>query len=92
MKISLRQVGGDVMTTTCSGFDAIKPLQAVCHSRGVTRPGDIFTTSEEVVLNVDHRQGGLGNGSCGPGVLPQYQLTPGEFRFQVRFAPVTGKE
>jgi len=44
---------------------------------------------EEVVLNVDHRQGGLGNGSCGPGVLPQYQLTPGEFRFQVRFAPVT---
>jgi beta-galactosidase len=47
---------------------------------------------EEVVLNVDHRQGGLGNGSCGPGVLPQYQLPPEEFRFQVRFAPVSGEE
>jgi beta-galactosidase len=47
---------------------------------------------EEVVLNVDHRQGGLGNGSCGPGVLPQYQLPPEEFRFQVKFAPVTREE
>ncbi len=46
----------------------------------------------EVVLNVDYRQGGLGNGSCGPGVLPQYQLPPEEFRFQVRFAPVMGEE
>lgn len=32
---------------------------------------------------------GLGNGGYGPGVLPQYQLLPEEFRFQVRFAPVT---
>jgi beta-galactosidase/beta-glucuronidase len=45
---------------------------------------------EAIFLNLDHRQGGLGNGSCGPGVLPQYQLTPEEFRFQVRLRPVNG--
>jgi hypothetical protein len=43
---------------------------------------------EAIFLNLDYQQGGLGNGSCGPGVLPQYQLTPEEFRFQVRLRPV----
>jgi beta-galactosidase len=43
---------------------------------------------EAIFLNLDHQQGGLGNGSCGPGVLPQYQLKPEEFRFQVRLRPV----
>ncbi|MBX3000125.1 MAG: DUF4981 domain-containing protein, partial [Caldilineaceae bacterium] len=38
---------------------------------------------DEVFLNVDYVQGGLGNGSCGPGVLPQYQLKPEEVRFQI---------
>ncbi|HXF62243.1 MAG TPA: glycoside hydrolase family 2 TIM barrel-domain containing protein [Caldilineaceae bacterium] len=35
---------------------------------------------EEIILNLDAAQGGLGNGSCGPGVLPQYMLLPGEHR------------
>lgn len=36
----------------------------------------------EVILNLDARQGGLGNGSCGPGVLPAHMLLPGEFTFK----------
>ena len=43
---------------------------------------------DEVILNIDHAQGGLGNGSCGPGVLEQYQLTPQETRFSVRLRPL----
>jgi beta-galactosidase/beta-glucuronidase len=39
----------------------------------------------EVILNLDAVQGGLGNGSCGPGVLPQYILRPGEYRFRLSF-------
>jgi beta-galactosidase/beta-glucuronidase len=42
----------------------------------------------EVILNLDHAQGGLGNGSCGPGVLEQYQLRPQETRFRVRLRPL----
>jgi hypothetical protein len=38
---------------------------------------------DEVILNLDAAQGGLGNGSCGPGVLPQYMLLPGEHRLRV---------
>ncbi len=43
---------------------------------------------DEVILNVDHALGGLGNGSCGPGVLEQYQLVPEQTRFQVRLRPL----
>ena len=42
----------------------------------------------EVILNLDYAQGGLGNGSCGPGVLEQHQLKAEEVRFQVRLRPL----
>jgi beta-galactosidase len=42
----------------------------------------------EIVLNLDCEMNGLGNGSCGPGPLPQYVIQPGQtygykFRIQV---------
>jgi hypothetical protein len=40
--------------------------------------------SPDIVFNLDYRHSGLGNGSCGPGVLPQYQVRPGEFVFGLR--------
>ena len=46
----------------------------------------------EVTLNLDLRQGGLGNGSCGPGVLPQYMLLPGEFTFRFSLYPLAGQK
>jgi hypothetical protein len=42
---------------------------------------------DKVTLNLDYAQGGLGNGSCGPGVLPQYLLMPEEARFTLRLRP-----
>jgi beta-galactosidase len=41
----------------------------------------------EVVLSLDARQCGLGNGSCGPGVLERYAVPPHPYRLQVRFSP-----
>ncbi|GAB4513023.1 MAG: hypothetical protein Kow0047_24540 [Anaerolineae bacterium] len=38
---------------------------------------------DEVFLNLDHAQCGLGNASCGPGVLPQYMLAPGSYHFSL---------
>ncbi len=45
---------------------------------------------KEVVLNLDYRQTGLGNNSCGPGTLPQYRLWPEEVRWSVRLRPFSG--
>ncbi len=46
-------------------------------------------------LYLDYRQGGLGNGSCGPGTLPQYLLQPGPVTLSLRlrgFKPGEGVE
>jgi beta-galactosidase/evolved beta-galactosidase subunit alpha len=45
---------------------------------------------DEVVLNLDYRQHGLGTASCGPGPLPQYVLKPEPWNFTFVFDPVAG--
>jgi beta-galactosidase len=41
----------------------------------------------EVFLSLDAAQSGLGNSSCGPGVLAKYALTAKAYRLRVRFSP-----
>jgi len=40
-----------------------------------------------ITLNCDFEVCGLGNGSCGPGTLPQYQLQPKEASYVLRLRP-----
>jgi len=42
---------------------------------------------EDITLNLDYQQSGLGNASCGPGVLEQYLLEPREMSYGVRLRP-----
>lgn len=42
----------------------------------------------ETILSLDARQSGLGNSSCGPGVLEKYALLPGSYRFSLRIEPL----
>jgi beta-galactosidase len=40
----------------------------------------------EVVLNLDCIGNGIGNGSCGPGVIKEYRIAPGQeygYRFRI---------
>ncbi len=39
----------------------------------------------EVVLSLDVKNSGLGNGSCGPGVLERYAVPPQSYRLHLRF-------
>jgi len=41
----------------------------------------------EVVLSLDARQCGLGNGSCGPGVLERYAVPPKAYRLKFVLSP-----
>lgn len=45
----------------------------------------------EVILNLDYRQCGLGGASCGPGTLPQYLVAPGCYQFTVWLRPFIAK-
>lgn len=42
---------------------------------------------DDIVLSLDARHSGLGNGSCGPGVLPQYEITPEIYSLHLRLLP-----
>lgn len=44
---------------------------------------------DEVILNLDARQCGLGGASCGPGTLTKYLAPPGVYEFTVRLRPFT---
>lgn len=68
------------------------PLEAsVSHYTAADLYSALHTTDlvrrNEITLNLDIRQCGLGGASCGPGVLPQYLLLPGTFTFRVRLRP-----
>jgi beta-galactosidase len=45
--------------------------------------------SDLIWLNLDYQQNGLGSGSCGPGVLPPYQLEATPTEFSVTMRPLT---
>ncbi|MFP3986336.1 glycoside hydrolase family 2 TIM barrel-domain containing protein [Streptomyces sp. E11-3] len=46
--------------------------------------------SDTVWVNLDHGQQGIGSQSCGPGVLPQYQLHAAPAEFTFLFSPMKG--
>ena len=51
------------------GHHTVADLEAATHPH-------LLTPVDDVVLHVDGRHSGLGNGSCGPGVLDQYRVEP----------------
>ncbi len=44
------------------------------------------------VLCIDHKQSGIGSGSCGPQLAPQYRVAGEHFAFDFHFKPETGPE
>jgi beta-galactosidase len=46
-----------------------------------------LTPRPEVILSLDAKVCGLGNGSCGPGVLEKYSVLPTNYSWTVRFEP-----
>ncbi len=42
----------------------------------------------EVILSLNAKQCGLGNSSCGPGVLKKYAVPAGDYTLKLRFTPV----
>jgi len=46
---------------------------------------------EDITLNLDYAQSGLGSASCGPGRLEKYQLQPEEVCYRVRLRPFSAE-
>lgn len=62
-----------LMECSASHFTADDLFKA--HHSNELKPRD------EVIVNVDYQQRGLGTGSCGPQTLEKYQVKPGKYEF-----------
>jgi 3-dehydroquinate dehydratase type II len=51
-----------------------------------------LTRREDITLNLDHKQSGLGGASCGPGTLPQYLIQPEEMAWRLRLRPFSAAD
>ena len=71
----LEVTGNELFDFSAHWYDP-HDLEAAAH------PTDLVKR-DYITLNIDMAQNGLGSASCGPGVLPQYQLTPQDFAFSV---------
>jgi beta-galactosidase len=77
--VGLLATGMPLMEASASHYSAADLYQAT-HTCDLVRRA-------ETILNLDHKQGGLGGASCGPGTLPQYLIQPGAFQFSFRLRP-----
>ena len=74
--VGLLAAGVPTIDFSASRF-ATDDLEQARHPHELTRLNGIR-------LNLDYRHTGIGSASCGPGVLPQHELRPAEFRFSLR--------
>ena len=64
--------------------------QYTAHDLARARHAHELTPREEINLNLDLAQSGLGSESCGPGVLPQYRLEERRYSYRLRLRPLSG--
>jgi beta-galactosidase len=84
--LTLTDGEGDGIMVVADNYMAFSALHYTENDLDKARYIHQLKPRKEVVLNIDYRQLGLGNGSCGPAPLPDYQLyaEPVEFSWSVR--------
>ncbi len=78
---------GVMISTTGSLFSASALPYSASEIASKTHDVDL-RDSGNVYLNIDAAVLGLGNSSCGPGVLKKYTITPGVHSLNLRITPV----
>ena len=80
--VGLLAVGQPVLNVSSHPYTAHELAQA--------RHIHELTPREDIMLNLDLAQSGLGSESCGPGVLPQYRLEARRYTYRIRLRPLSG--
>ncbi|MDE0839245.1 MAG: DUF4981 domain-containing protein [Kiritimatiellae bacterium] len=82
-----RQDGAGLMATGSPTINFSASYYEQDNVSDATIPLDLVRQSS-ITLNLDHRQRGIGSGSCGPSVLPQYELPAEAFAFSLTLSPL----
>ncbi|MCK5820398.1 MAG: discoidin domain-containing protein [Bacteroidales bacterium] len=67
---------------------AFSALHMTANDLAVASHTNEIVHRSEIVINMDYRNAGLGNGSCGPGPLEQFKIIPGGISFGYTILPV----
>lgn len=82
------EASGEVAFSTLYWSD--EQLKQKMHNWELTVPEKV--SDRVIYAHFDYRQKGLGNGSCGPGTISQYELpSSGTYSYTLRFTPIVGK-
>ena len=82
-----RQDGGGIKVAGAPTFDCSASYYEQDNVTDAKHPTDLVRLNS-IMLNLDHKQRGIGSASCGPDVLPQYELPAEPFAFSVTLSPL----
>jgi hypothetical protein len=82
--VGLLAVGAPTMNCSAHHYST-ENLTAARHTYELER-------QEQITLNLDYRQAGLGSASCGPGTRPEYLLHPEPVQYSIRLRPFSAQE
>lgn len=79
--------GAGVKITTVENPISFSALHFTADDLASARHNYELKPRPEVILSLDVKQCGLGNSSCGPGVLQKFSVLAQDYRLRLRFAP-----
>ena len=85
--LSLTNSNGNGLLVVADQPIAASALHYTAYDLDQAQHTDELNRRKEVVLSLDARHSGLGNASCGPGVLPCYEVDPEPIELKLSFRP-----
>jgi beta-galactosidase len=80
--------GGGLKISTVENPFSFSALHFSVNDFAAARHNYELKPRDEIILSLDAKNCGLGNGSCGPGVLEKYAVPPANYSLKLRFKPV----
>jgi beta-galactosidase len=83
--------GGGLLVRDEGNPMAVSALHFTVNDLAAAKHSYELKPRQEVILSLDAKQCGLGNSSCGPGVLKQYAVPPKSYSLKLQFCPATSE-
>jgi beta-galactosidase/beta-glucuronidase len=90
--VSLTDTQGDGLLAVGSSFLNVSAHHFTAQDFTKATHTNQLVRREDITLNLDLAQSGLGGASCGPGTLSDYLLTAREYDFEIRLRPFNSSQ
>lgn len=83
--------GGGLKISAVKNPFAFSALHFTANDLASVRHNYELAPRKEIILSLNAKMSGLGNSSCGPGVLEKYAVPPEKYSLKLRFAPAKSR-